>query len=154
MQRILPLILALVVVPACRPDAPAPSAQIHLEVTDGPAAGRYVIRARADACSPDLTGRGSLGIRYTDLDSGAPLASLQLVMDADTAFYLGLVFDGLQTIAPEQVIETRPGREPRGAGSARLVRRSDTSVLHVAGRTAAGVSLAVRVRCPSRDSIP
>jgi hypothetical protein len=148
-KRILPVVLTMAL--ACR-RLESSWTHIHLEVTDGPFAGRYAVQTQRSACARDLFGRGSLAIRHTDLDSTAALASLQLLIEPDTAFYLGLAFEGFRLSDAEQVIETRPGRRPRGAGKVTLSRRSTTTVLDVVGRTAGGVPLTARVLCAANDS--
>jgi hypothetical protein len=139
---------------ACGLHESSASTHIHLEITEGPFAGRYAVQTRGTACAPDLLGRGSLAIRYTDLDSTAALASVQLMIEPDTAFYLGLAFEGFRQSDSQHVIETRAGRPPRGAGKMTLSRRSQITVLDVVGRTAGGSPLTARVLCAIDDSTP
>jgi hypothetical protein len=149
-KRILPVVLTTVL--GCGLLEQASRTHIHLEVTGGPHAGRYAVQTERTACARDLLGRGSLAIRYTDLDSNAALASLQLMIESDTAFYLGLAFDGFRPTDSELEIETRRGRRPRGAGKVTLNRVSATTVLDVVGRTAGGLPLTARVLCAADDS--
>lgn len=151
MHRILSAVV-LTGLGACGAPDRTEAARIHVEVTAGPHAGRYRVVAAPEACAEGVQGSGSVVVQYTDLDSGAALASLQLVATPDTGFYLGLVFGGLRGGSPGHEIETRPGRPRLGGGALARVRHGDTTDLEITGLTADGMPLSARVRCVAIDT--